>query len=141
MSDEFAREHNFKINKSYINVKVTDGRSVQVIGITVPLMIEIRGHQCKLQFLVFLHKEHDILLGLDYFIKTGLGIFPKQGLFMFPDEDIIIANTLEAEYSINMIEELDEEDDETAELLLDWEAKSLNIKPMTPLPRDSGEIR
>ncbi|CAF1072150.1 unnamed protein product [Brachionus calyciflorus] len=36
-----------------------------------------------MEFLVFDHDDHDILLGLDWFYKTGCGIYRSQGILDF----------------------------------------------------------
>ena len=38
-----------------------------------------------IEFIVFDHDDHDILLGFDWFRKTESGIFPSRGVIQFPD--------------------------------------------------------
>jgi hypothetical protein len=99
MSEKIAKKHNFKINNSDAKVRVADDRIIDVVEETDKLMIDIKGHSCKLSFVVLNHNENDILLGIDYFNETGLGIYPKQRLLRFPDEEIRLPERCERDES------------------------------------------
>ncbi|CAF1148008.1 unnamed protein product, partial [Brachionus calyciflorus] len=75
MNHMTAMNNNIEILRSELKIRTANGIVSEISGITRPLEVNISGHKCNMQFLVFDHEDHDVLLGLDWFKKTGCGIF------------------------------------------------------------------
>ncbi|RNA04021.1 hypothetical protein BpHYR1_021595, partial [Brachionus plicatilis] len=68
-------------------IKTATGIITHASGKTRPIEIKLGNSLCLIEFIVFDHEDHDVLLGLDWFRKTNAGIFPSQGLIKFPGSD------------------------------------------------------
>ena len=78
MSYKAALNKNLVILGSDKKFKTADGVIQNVIGITKSLCVEIQGTFAFMSFVVIDHKDHDILLGLDWFNQTGAGFYPGK---------------------------------------------------------------
>ena len=78
-----AVRNNIEILKTDCKIRTATGVVTEASGKTKPLEVNIQGHICLIEFIVFDHKDHDVLLGLDWFNKTGCGIFPSKGIIEF----------------------------------------------------------
>ncbi|RNA02190.1 hypothetical protein BpHYR1_052987, partial [Brachionus plicatilis] len=65
-------------------IKTAIGIISEASGVTRPVEVDIGGNKCILEFIVFDHDDHNVLLGIDWFHKTRAGIFPAHGLIKFP---------------------------------------------------------
>ena len=70
MSEDTARNLNLKLNEINEVVKLADGNTTHILGITDELLVEVSITACKLKFIVLPNKSIPILLGLDWFHKT-----------------------------------------------------------------------
>jgi hypothetical protein len=77
MSYETARKNNISILPSNTKIKVAGDLVRGVMGKTKDLEVDIDGHSYKESFIIIEHEDHDVLLGLPWFIKTGAGLNPK----------------------------------------------------------------
>ncbi|CAF1142183.1 unnamed protein product, partial [Brachionus calyciflorus] len=78
MNNMTAIKNNIEILRSDLKIRTANGMVCHISGITKPLEVDLSGHKCFIEFLVFDHEDHDVLLGLDWFKKTGCGIFLSQ---------------------------------------------------------------
>ncbi len=62
-------------------IKTANNQISQVRGEVTDVEINIAGHVCTMDMLIFDHEDNDILLGLDYCEKMNLGIFPGPWLW------------------------------------------------------------
>ncbi|CAF1106249.1 unnamed protein product [Brachionus calyciflorus] len=79
--------NNIEILKTDCKIRTATGVVTEASGKTKPLEMNIQGHICLIEFIVFDHKDHDFLLGLDWFNKTGYGIFRSKGIIEFPSKE------------------------------------------------------
>ncbi|CAF0816672.1 unnamed protein product [Brachionus calyciflorus] len=82
-----AIKNKIEILRSNLKIRTANGKISHISGITKPLEVNISGYKCLIEFLVFDHEDHDVLLGLDWFNKTGCGIFPSQGILIFKEDE------------------------------------------------------
>ena len=82
-------------------VKTADNRINQVKGGVKNVEINIAGHVCTMDMLIFDHEDNDILLGLDYCEKMNLGIFPGQNMLSFPKEKVYMDNDSDPSMTYN----------------------------------------
>ena len=73
-----------------VKIKTADNNVVEVTEITDLLKLTVHNNECKMQFLVVDHDDHDILLGLDWFKLTGAGIYPLEKVLKFPSKKILM---------------------------------------------------
>ena len=85
LSHRAALKHNINIIKSGKMFKTADGVIQSVIGTTRLLKVDIQGSYAEMAFIVIDHKDHDILLGLDWFDQTGVGFYPGKKILKFPN--------------------------------------------------------
>jgi hypothetical protein len=132
------------INICDYQIKTADNVVKTVIGITDRVKINIAGQECELELIIIEHKDHDVLLGLDWFEKSGAGIYPATKVIKFRDftvrkegEDWIkeenskeVSENDENEplKSVLAIEVLDS-DDITPDI--DWETNKKTVVPIT----------
>ena len=64
-------------------VKVATNEIENVVGITEPMVIDVQGHSCILELYVINHEDHDVLLGLNWFMATGAQFCPSEGFLRF----------------------------------------------------------
>ena len=86
ISARVARLNNFKILASDTKVKVATNEIENVVGITEPMVIDVQGHSCILELYVINHEDHDVLLGLNWFMATGAQFCPSEGFLRFKSE-------------------------------------------------------
>jgi len=94
MNHMTAIRYNFEILSTHTKVKTATGCLSSASGKTKPLEIDIGGEKSILEFIVFDHDDHDILLGLDWFKSTNAGIFPSQGIIKFQNYDYQLNDVL-----------------------------------------------
>ena len=87
MNHMTAINNKIEILRSNLKIRTANGKVSHISGVTKPLEVNIGGHKCHIEFLVFDHDDHDDLLGLDWFNKTGCGIFPSQGILKFKEDE------------------------------------------------------
>lgn len=138
MSKRIAEKFNFKIIPSTARIQIADNTIVDVIGKTKNLDIDIEGNKCTLSFLVFDHREYDILLGLDYFRKTGAGIFPRERYIQFDKSAVKIPITYEDEESPEVLMLAQDIEDIVNDNVIEWPdpGEKIEIKPEISLPND-----
>jgi hypothetical protein len=88
MSYETARKNNISILPSNTKIKVAGDLVRGVMGKTEDLEVDIDGHSCKESFIIIEHEDHDVLLGLPWFIKTGAGLYPKENILHFSGQNV-----------------------------------------------------
>ena len=69
-------------------MKLANNTVQKVLGVTQQLYVDVYGHVCQISFYVMELTDHDLLLGLDWFVKTGAGIFPGENVLKF-NSDVI----------------------------------------------------
>ena len=151
ISHEVTRKYSIKVLPSAIKVKTADNSINNVIGITEPLTIEVHGHICKLEMLVMDHEDHDVLLGLNWFVATGAGLFPAEKVLKFPGQKVHLdtdgkwiqderyLSTIDP-YDEVLISEIVDSDDLSEETnwepLTKEELDNLKIKPTAELTKE-----
>jgi hypothetical protein len=140
MSHSAATKYNFNILPSNVQVKVADNMVVDVVGVTDPVTIEVQGHSCTLELFIMEHDDHEVLLGLNWFIATGAGIFPGEGILRFKGESIYLENQEkvydnESYEEIMMSEVATSNEDEDIEIETNWAMldKDEALKNMVPV--------
>ena len=76
MSNDIAKQYNFKIKPSEIKLRLANNEIDDPIRETEPLDIRIDNTIVTIKFYVIKHNFHPILLGLDWFNQTGALISP-----------------------------------------------------------------
>ena len=84
MSLHTAKQNNFDILQSDIKIKSANNAITDVVGITKPLLIDIHGHATSIEFVILHNDDHEILLGLDWFMQTGASVHPSSHTLRFP---------------------------------------------------------
>jgi hypothetical protein len=84
ISEVTARHYGFTILPSDVRIKSTNNAVTAVIGTTDMVTVDIQGHSCHLTLVVLKHDDHDVLLGLDWFMATGASLHPKSHTLQFP---------------------------------------------------------
>ena len=90
LSERIARKHNFKILKSNVMVKVAHNEIIKVVGVTESLLVNVKGHTCKLKMYVLPNSEFECLLGLNWFVKMNVSISPSERTIRFQSETFSI---------------------------------------------------
>jgi hypothetical protein len=85
-----ARKHSFVINESNTKIKSATSVVENVVGITEAVKVDVQGHSCVLELYVINQEDHDLLLGLDWFVATGAQFFPGEGVLRFASEVIFL---------------------------------------------------
>ena len=137
MSSTFALKHKIFLNPSNIMIKLANSKTEFVKGKTNPLPVRLGTSNVNLEFIVIDHKDHDILLGLDWFKLTKAGIFPSTNIIIFPNSDKVNKlenNDLRDLYQIDdeSIYQVDSLDDETVKFYEEessWSFNEVTIKP------------
>jgi hypothetical protein len=91
------------------------------------------------------HEDHEVLLGLDWFVATGAGLFPAERVLKFPGQKIILDN--DETLSIDdmdqkaMIAEVVDSEDITDSGWDDWtdEKNKGEIKPVEILSEQQAD--
>ena len=132
MNHMTAVRYNIEIHKCNNKVKTATGSVTHASGITKPIEIKLGNSDCMIEFIVFDHEDHDVLLGLDWFEKTNSGIFPSQRLIKFPDSEFKLDNKVSIK-EVNIYDTfLAEVNPETSDDYF-WENKPLYINPSSAL--------
>ena len=92
ISYKTAVQHQLKIRQSEIKIKVADNSVVTPMGETEPLDLKLGESACELIFIVMNHDDHQVLLGLDWFLKTGAVLSPRENTITFPKRIIQVNN-------------------------------------------------
>ena len=71
ISEVTARHYGFVILPSDIRIKSANNAVTAVVGTTDLVTVDIQGHSCQLTLVVLDHDDHEVLLGLDWFMATG----------------------------------------------------------------------
>jgi hypothetical protein len=122
MAQRVARKFGFHIDKSKVRVKVANNKVVDVVGVTRPVEIDVRGHKTVLKLYILEQDEIEVLLGLDFFYATGAGIFPKKGILRFDDleeKHVWASNFDDSEY-VSKSDFSTNADEEDIEGVTDW---------------------
>jgi len=145
ISAKIVKAYNIDVLPSNIKVKTANNAISDVIGITNELLTEVHGHSCSLQFVVLDHDDHEVLLGLNWFMATGAGLFPKQNILKFPGETIeLFHNTIEEtrvddDYEDVMQAEIADEADIKGDT--DWELPdNIGIQPQVALSNEQNLV-
>ena len=110
ISKDTAKKYDLKILDSTAKIKTADNIIKDVIGKIGKVDINIQGHKCELnEVIVIDHKDHDVLLGLDWFHLTGAGVFPGSGVIQFPGNNKEVS-VEEDDFTINLLEIADDEE-------------------------------
>ncbi|CAF1117618.1 unnamed protein product [Brachionus calyciflorus] len=126
MNHMTAVRNNIKIYQSSHKIKTLTGMISEASGKTSNLEVEIGGRKHELEFIVFVHNDHDVLLGMDWFELTGCGIFPSKGILQFPDEEELNSNQVDYPYSNLFLTEINDE----FEQQYSWDTSYDTIKPV-----------
>jgi len=84
ISEVTARHYGFVILPSDIRIKSANNAVTAVVGTTDLVTVDIQGHSCQLTLVVLDHDDHEVLLGLDWFMATGASLHPKSHTLQFP---------------------------------------------------------
>ena len=87
ISEDVAKVNNLHISPSNKMVRTVDNQVKNVVGVIKKAMVVVRGTVADIDLIVFEHKEHDVLLGIDWMMATGAGIFPKSGTIVFEQSE------------------------------------------------------
>ncbi|CAF0793408.1 unnamed protein product [Brachionus calyciflorus] len=87
MNNMTVIKNKIEILRSNLKIRTANGKISHISGIRKPLEVNISGYKCLIEFLVFDHEDHDVLLGLDWFNKTWCEIFPSQGILKFKEDE------------------------------------------------------
>ena len=142
MSYDTAKQNNYKILPSNIKVKVADNMIIDVMGVTEPVTIDVQGHSCTLELYIMEHDDHEVLLGLNWFMATGAGIFPGEGILRFKGESVYLENQVkvydnEPDELVMMSEIANAVDEEDIEGETDWTMIDQDqvLKTMVPIEK------
>ena len=72
MNHMTAIYNNFEILPSSSRIKIATGTIYYASSKTKPIEVVLGNSRCLIEFVVFDHDDHDILLSLDWFRKTDL---------------------------------------------------------------------
>ncbi|CAF1111095.1 unnamed protein product, partial [Brachionus calyciflorus] len=136
MNHMTAVRNNIKIHKSSHKIKTATGMISEASGKTSNLEVEIGGRKHELEFIVFDHNDHDVLLGMDWFELTGCGIFPSKGILQFPDEEELNSNQFDSPYSNLLLTEINDE----FEQQYSWDTSYDTIKPVIELNQKDAKL-
>jgi len=140
ISEVTARHYGFTILPSDVRIKSTNNAVTAVIGTTDMVTVDIQGHSCQLTLVVLEHDDHEVLLGLDWFMATGASLHPKSHTLQFPgtvvqlhsphhSEDI---NSCNAEDDFILSVSVADEDDISGDV--DWHANTtIKMQPLAKL--------
>ena len=127
MSYLTARDHNVKINRTDTRIKVADSSVVEPIGETDLLDIRLGESSCSIKFIVMQHDKHQVLLGLDWFMKTGAILSPRDNTITFPKRIVQVNNT----EAVTIVEEISTSEGRPVGMLgeLDEEINDVGFDP------------
>ena len=117
-------------------------------GVLRNVCIDVDGHESIIDLIVIDHKDHDVLLGMDWFRSTRAGIFPASNELVFPEMEQPLTKGKEDAYRKNYIcvdvlltecdnaTERQEEEGEFGQDEVDWnfrETKAITFAPQAML--------
>jgi hypothetical protein len=76
ISEVTARHYGFSILPSDIRIKSANNTVTDLVGTTDLVTVDIQGHSCQQTLVVLNHDDHEVLLGLDWFMATGASLHP-----------------------------------------------------------------
>ena len=100
-----AKQYNLEIRSSDVRVRTATNEIEQVEGVTAPMIVNVQGHSCELEMYVICHEDHDVLLGLDWFMATGAQFCPSEGILRFASE-VVYLETEEKIQGVDTAEEV-----------------------------------
>ncbi|CAF1105585.1 unnamed protein product, partial [Brachionus calyciflorus] len=137
MNHMTAIANNFEIFRTNNSIKTATGTVTKASGRTRLLEVDIGGNISMIEFIVFDHEDHDILLGMDWFHKTQSGIFPSQGIIKFPDFELNIKSHQSSR--IDVFEVFTSEIEES-EKYLDYLSDNPELKMVPEIELDSKQL-
>jgi hypothetical protein len=87
-----ARLNNFNILASNTKIKIATDELKFVVGITEPMEVNVQGHTCILELYVINHEDHDLLLGLDWFLTSEAEFCPSRGFLRLNRKIVYLEN-------------------------------------------------
>ena len=148
MSTKAPRQRGIRVHHTHDMIKVAT-QAVAEVDKTEEVEVDIRGHKCRLSFLVLESLEYDALLGMDYCDKIGIVIRPRErhinlrnDTIYLPRIDRYVNDYNEGYDDLLLIKDMPDEDDEIdAEQFIAWNpsantTKEIAVKPEISLPRD-----
>lgn len=148
MSLQTAQQYNFEILPSDIKIKSANNAITDVVGITKPLLIDIHGHATTVSFVILHHDDHEILLGLDWFMQTGASVHPSSHTLRFPGTVVKLISSSVSEppiYEQNEDNEFEDPvilstttaDEEDIETEIDWYVdNNISMSPVANLSQE-----
>ena len=86
MAEKVAKANNFRLRKSNVLVKLANNETVNVLGVTEKLKIDVKGHSCDLEMFVLPNNDFSVLLGLNWFNKMNVSVTPADRTITFGSE-------------------------------------------------------
>jgi hypothetical protein len=88
ISKKSAENLGLPYTESTNKFKSVDGIVRDVAGSIRNAKVTVSECDTELELMVIPHEDHDVLLGLDWFIATGAGLYPSLKLLRFPSSDV-----------------------------------------------------
>ena len=122
--------------------KTADGLIKSVLGIVHDVEIIVEQRSCFLDLVVIDHKDHDLLLGCDWFGVTRAGIIPSCGKLTWTNEIHEPIQEEDEEIYLTSIEKYLQEDDDDLFEQADWhnERKQIGFKPAVELSESDLKV-
>jgi len=108
MSKRIAQANGLKIMPSEIKIKSANNAVTPVVGVTEALSVDIQGHTCPIIMVIMEHDDHEVLLGLDWFMVTGASLHPKFKVLRFPGVSVPLESHNEEQWNINEFDDVEE---------------------------------
>ena len=89
LSSRVQARLNIPIKKSSVQIRMANGATALVRGVTEEVTLEINDENHAVKFLVLDTDHHDILLGLDWLKNTGAIIIPGEGELTFAEKNAV----------------------------------------------------
>ena len=93
---------------SEIKIKSANNAVTPVVGVTEALSVDIQGHTCPIIMVIMEHDDHEVLLGLDWFMVTGASLHPKFKVLRFPGVSVPLESHNEEQWNINEFDDVEE---------------------------------
>jgi hypothetical protein len=142
ISEVTARHYGFSILPSDIRIKSANNAVTAVVGTTDLVTVDIQGHSCQLTLVVLDHDDHEVLLGLDWFMATGASLHPKSHTLQFPGSVVQLHSPQQSDDVYHGADDDDyilsvsvaDEDDIAVDV--DWHTTTpLHMKPLAKLTK------
>ena len=88
ISVDVVNKYKIEISESDVIVRLADNSMSKVMGITVPVTVQVGEKQTQLRLLVLDHSEYQVLLGLDWLVATGAVLNARDQILDFPGHQI-----------------------------------------------------